>query len=330
MILGLNKMRQNLITLSLFILFICSGLSGCMDNNNSEKEDNKFYFNHPIIFVDDDGDADFTSIQDALNNISNVTTIFVKSGTYYENIVINRSINITGEDKNTTIIDGDGVGHAIHVNQGNVNISGFTIKSNSINKDGIRLEKGSSNIYDNIIKNSYFGIFMWRSSHTNNISNNTIISNGYGISIDIASYGNDISDNIIKYNSYGINIGYNSDNNLIFENTISNNGKGIVFYHSSENYISYNTISNNQKIGVDISNESNFNRFWNNNFIDNNINSKDECINSWDSNNFGNYWSDYEEKYQNAFQIDGRWDKAYQIPGGQNEDRYPLVEPIFS
>jgi parallel beta-helix repeat protein len=132
------------------------------------------------------------------------------------------------------------------------------------------------------------------------------------------------------YNDRGINIGHNSNSNIIFKNTISNNSKGIVFYHSSTNQISYNIISNNRNLGVDISDESDVNKFWCNNFINNKINSNDECINYWDSNEIGNYWSDYEEKYENALQLDGTWDTPYKIPGGDNEDRYPLVEPIYT
>ena len=73
--------------------------------------------------VDDDGPADFSKIQDAINASSDGDTVFVYSGTYYENLWIDQSINLTGEDRNTTKIIGDGEDYGIFVNVNCVNIS---------------------------------------------------------------------------------------------------------------------------------------------------------------------------------------------------------------
>ncbi|MFA5019681.1 MAG: hypothetical protein WC533_01135 [Candidatus Pacearchaeota archaeon] len=56
-----------------------------------------------IIYVPEN----FSKIQDAVNNSTNGDTIIVRAGTYVENqIVIDKSINLIGENKNETIIDG--------------------------------------------------------------------------------------------------------------------------------------------------------------------------------------------------------------------------------
>ena len=55
------------------------------------------------------GPNNYTKIQDAIDNASDGDTVFVYDGTYYENIIINKSINLTGENKDTTIIDGNGM-----------------------------------------------------------------------------------------------------------------------------------------------------------------------------------------------------------------------------
>ena len=50
-------------------------------------------------------------IQDAVNDASNGDTIYVYNGSspYYEiTIMIEKSINLLGEDRNSTIIDGKG------------------------------------------------------------------------------------------------------------------------------------------------------------------------------------------------------------------------------
>jgi pectin methylesterase-like acyl-CoA thioesterase len=49
--------------------------------------------------VDGSGGADFTRIQDAINNASAGDTILVYSGVYYENVYVNKSITLRGIDQ---------------------------------------------------------------------------------------------------------------------------------------------------------------------------------------------------------------------------------------
>ena len=58
-----------------------------------------------VIYVDDDGGADYTNIQDAIDAASDGDTIFVYQGIYHEQIVINKEISVVGEDRDITIID---------------------------------------------------------------------------------------------------------------------------------------------------------------------------------------------------------------------------------
>jgi pectin methylesterase-like acyl-CoA thioesterase len=61
------------------------------------------------FYVNTTGDGGaFTSIQDAINASSDGDTVFVYNGTFYENVVVNRTISLVGEGKNHTIIDGGG------------------------------------------------------------------------------------------------------------------------------------------------------------------------------------------------------------------------------
>ncbi|MBL6997210.1 MAG: hypothetical protein ISR75_02075 [Phycisphaerales bacterium] len=59
--------------------------------------------------VDDDGKADFTSIQEAINVSSDGDVVYVRSGTYYESIdFLGKWIQVQGEDQHNTIIDAAG------------------------------------------------------------------------------------------------------------------------------------------------------------------------------------------------------------------------------
>ena len=80
-----------------------------------------------ILYVGGNGTGNYSSIQDAIDNTSNGDTVFVFNGTYYENIIIYKSIILLGENKNTTIIDGDKKGDVVRVVSDEVTISGFTI-----------------------------------------------------------------------------------------------------------------------------------------------------------------------------------------------------------
>ena len=66
-------------------------------------------------------------IQNLIDEASDGDTIYIPSGTYYENIVIDKSISLIGEDKDTTVIDGRGRGNVVHISANWVNITGFKI-----------------------------------------------------------------------------------------------------------------------------------------------------------------------------------------------------------
>jgi parallel beta-helix repeat protein len=149
--------------------------------------------------------CNFTEITPAIDAADNGDTVYVQSGTYNEQLHILDSINLVGEDKATTILDGDlsclGGGRSIEVirvTAENVNISGFTIINGYT---GITLDVSSgctitdTNIWNNLVH----GIHMSRSEN-NVIRSNNISGSLTGISIS-RSNANLIFDNLFIKNT---------------------------------------------------------------------------------------------------------------------------------
>jgi len=294
-----------------------------MEGNISVKAESK------IWYVDDDGPADFHTIQEAVNSATSGDIIYVYNGTYYEKIVVDKSVSLVGEDRDLTIVDGNGTGSVISIKADNVKIKGFTIKGSGmlLPDSGILVDKCHGNeINHNTITDNNDGIHIEMSSG-NVISDNIISSNNNdGIHLELSS-DTEISDNIISSNNNdGIFLVVSSD--LVSGNTITNNDNGIDLFMSSENVISDNIISSNNK-GIIFDSTSGDNTIYHNNF--NNIDQvESESANFWDYDYEGNYWTDYNGTdlssgpYHNETGSDGIGDTPY-IIDENNKDNYPLT-----
>jgi len=243
--------------------------------------------------VDDDGPADFHAIQEAINNATSGDTIFVHKGTYKEDIVVNKSLLIIGEDRDLTIIGGHRAEHVISIKADSVTVRDFTVNKSSVipYSTGILLVSRGTIIDHNKITNIYYGLV-------------------------ISSSNNVISDNVISNTSYGISIF--SGNNVFSSNVISNNYEGVDVYFSSNNVFSSNVISNNSN-GVGITLSSN-NIFYHNDFYDA-VQVSSESVNVWTYSGEGNYWINHTGRDLN---FDGIGEEPYLIDAN-NQDQHPLM-----
>lgn len=275
-----------------------------------------------IIYIDDnntDGPWDgtiehpFQYIQDGIDHAIKGGTVFVFNGTYgrkeipqnYDNIVlINKSINLVGEDKNKTIIDGNtNWGNLVEITADWVNISGFTINHTDYGWKGISINSNKTTIRNNIVKNTQVCISFYLSNN-NTVTGNLLSNNGLGIGIE-KSINNIISDNNISNNYLGIDLLYSSNYNIIKDNNIINNGYwgevgGIRVWYSGKNTISSNNIISNNGAGIDFHYSSS------NTILDNTISDNDYGINIYDTSSntiIGNYFLNnglyLEDSYNN-------------------------------
>ena len=181
------------------------------------------------VYVDDDycettpgwGFDHFDMIQDGIDAVKEHGTIFVNNGTYHEKVIINKTINLTGENRNTTTINGSGNDYTIDLSADMVNITRFTIKN--VYNSNIRLKNAS---YCTITINTI-----------------TTYNGGYGIFLEDPSNNITISGNILTNNSFAI-LTFGSSNQKIFNNSIFNNFYGVCLFDSNENTIHKNTFLN--------------------------------------------------------------------------------------
>ena len=101
-----------------------------------------------ILYVGGGGPGNYTTIQEAIDDSTNSDTVFVydDSSPYFENIVIDKSIELIGENKETTIIDGYNTGPVIWVLNNNVSISRFIIQNCMY--DGILISQDDHHPWD--------------------------------------------------------------------------------------------------------------------------------------------------------------------------------------
>jgi len=272
-----------------------------------------------VIYVPDQ----YPTIQEAINNATEGDMIFVMAGTYYEHVVVNKSVSLIGEDRESTIVDGSGTGIVINITASNVSLQGFTVINSGIGPldSGIFVDRSSDvDVSYNIITNNFYGIHL-QSSVNNVISDNIFSLNSfYGVSLQ-SSVNNTVSNNMIIDNFYGVSL-HSSVTNLVSDNVIIDNFYGIVFFYSTNNVVSGNTIENNEG-GMRLFSSSD-NTIYHNNF--NNTNQVLSSLrNVWDNGFEGNYWSDYTGVDHDQ---DGIGESPYVIDGS-NQDNFPLMGMFY-
>ena len=180
--------------------------------------------------VDDDGPANFRTIQEAIDAANDGDTIFVKNGTYYENIFVNKSISLIGENPKSTIIDGSNISSSfnpvIYVYGNNTKICNFTIRGSS-NAWGIFLLT-CENIWieNNLVTENQGGIVSDFSNNVTLIKNN-ITNNEYEGVLLFGASKNILKDNTISGNKYNFGVIEKFDQDIDTSNKID--GKTIYY-----------------------------------------------------------------------------------------------------
>jgi len=326
--------------------------------NYSERPNSIQILKRPPVY-NVDANLYYSTIQEAINKASEASpqqTILVFAGTRYENVVVNKTVALVGENKYNTTIDGRARGTVIKVTAENVKISDLTIRNSSSFSCGILVdESSSSDISHNIITGNYYGMLINYSSY-NQLADNNMTSNKYNFGVygdQYADFFNDIdATNLVDgrpvcYTRFEDGTTYDLSDNIgalylieceninVKDLVLKNNTHGIFLYKTKNSHIENFTALDNA-IGIFLSN-SNDNTIYHNSFIKNTIHAKatESYYNTWDDGypNGGNYWSDYSDTdfyhgpSQDQIGNDGIIDHKYTIDAN-NSDNYPLTSPL--
>ena len=249
---------------------------------------------------------------------------------HYNTVVQNRFFNNSAEgirlseSVGNTISDNDVSESAYGIKLSYTNSTFVLHNTVSNNSYGIYIDHSSNDtVHKNTLRRNHVdGIFPYR-CHDIIVSDNAIFESAYGIQLH-TSHTITVLGNNATGNSYAIYLAYSAPSNTIENNTIVGNDWGVTLYSSSNNLLKGNVLSCNT-YGVDPESESDNNLVYHNNFIDNaeQVVWNPDCLNTWDDDSKGNYWSDYTGTDSNG---DGIGDTPYSIDP-MNRDRYPLMTP---
>ena len=323
-------------------------------------------FNGNTLYVGGGGPNNYTKIQDAINDSFDGDSVFVydDSSPYYEYILIDKSISLVGENRGTTIIDGEDKikQPIIRITADGVILNGFKIQDSYYDAydsfSGIAICSNNNNIFGNFLTDNAGGIVM--SSASNNKINDNIINkvkkNGAAIRL-VKGKNNELYNNIISDFGTGMEIVYSSSNkiyensftqikfsgirivgaafqpnriswyNKIYKNKIIGAENGIVLHSSYFNFVYMNEIKSCREYGFSMYTAL-FNFVMKNNFIENFCNAYffgKSISNCW----IRNYWDDWDGS--GFYQINGE-DINIMDPEGDNikveqYDWFPAREP---
>jgi parallel beta-helix repeat protein len=218
--------------------------------------------NAATLTVDDSGGASYTTIQAAINAASTGDTILVYSGTYSEQVAVNKQLVLIGVDNGggKPIISGGAKVVTLSVN--GITFDGFVVTNGNI---GIYVTSSNNRLKNNTVQSnigvigSYgvaggngYGIYTESGAANNNFANNIVQNNiggacngngwpggfyggnGYGVYLN-GDASNNFTENIVQNNTgsvcnngyggngYGIYMGGGATNNNFANNIVQNN-----------------------------------------------------------------------------------------------------------
>lgn len=194
------------------------------------------------LYVGGFGKGNYSTIQSAIDDASSGDTVFVYRGRYKENIVINKSIHLKGQNKKRAIIDIRSNDY-IKIKTDSVKISNLKIQNKILFMGGTRfcihsVHNDNISIQDNIIYGGFAGIYCADSFYSI-IENNTFWYGFNPIEFKGGDFNRIKNNKCYSYGRYSL-IFYDIRNRPYYNNIISGNminGKPYYCYYGKKDFI---------------------------------------------------------------------------------------------
>lgn len=217
--------------------------------------------------VDDDGFANYKTIEEAIVAANSGDTIYLKPGTYKEEVLLNKSLflmPLTGE-KGPIVLRGDGKSTGITIASDGCSIEGLalenftgpgilvqsngnTIKDNRFEKDNpavLVIHSNNNSIKGNIMKDCEGGVSLWAGAVGNTVTMNEV--EGGAVSYVLRDAGeNMVIANKAAMGSIGIWV-MNSSMAMVADNKIDSKTLGIWIFNSTDSKIVDNAVLSQER-----------------------------------------------------------------------------------
>lgn len=237
-----------------------------------------------VLVVDQSGNGNFTTIQDAVNASEDGDTVQVHDGTYHEHVLVTKHIELVAATYGRPTIDGDGTGSPLQIRSteygtsGSTTVRGFEFQGSGddwntdydsavLLNDAVNVTIESCHMYGN----EEYGIFVRQCTNIT-IQDNILTLNERGITIlehdSITSSKVVIANNTIRQSGVGLSI--SGEYHVVRNNTILGGGTGIsigcresliqdnivgggsagIYVDGDGNIVRWNTIYNTSRNGL--------------------------------------------------------------------------------
>jgi parallel beta-helix repeat protein len=161
---------------------------------------------------------DYPSIQQAVDHAQPGEQVFVRSGTYAENVRVETPLVLTGESRENTTVDAAGGPYGISIVTSNVRIAGLTVRGGDVGISVAPAPASDNTIEDCIVRGNTVGITIQQSgfpSGTGNLIRNCRFENNDQSGVHLIEAPHNRIENSSFLNSIRAIYVENSSNNII-------------------------------------------------------------------------------------------------------------------
>jgi parallel beta-helix repeat protein len=132
-------------------------------------------------------DADYSSIQQAIDNSSQGDIIDVQSGMYRENVYVYKTLTLEGIDTGNglPVVDAGGSGSVISITSNDTIVEGFNVTGSGgcgCGNAGIKVQSSNNIVKGNTISKNKYGIYIQSGCENNTFLGNDLLNNDIAVS----------------------------------------------------------------------------------------------------------------------------------------------------